>query len=163
MSEYDRLKKQFDEIEEKQRSAHEKGLRNCHALAVKMRMMPGSDSQWEHVVRFCEEAGVSRSLLRDGSADFKRECLERVDEGMEPAVTHPKTQREEGDLPTIWQRIDWAEFGFAVIRAAIIPVLIFIVANIAGAFHPMLFLIWLGATLGAAYVNLDDQKQRFVG
>jgi len=41
-------------------------LRNCRALASRNTARKGSFDDWQHILRFCEEAGIKAEILREG-------------------------------------------------------------------------------------------------
>ena len=51
----------------KERDAMEKSLKNCRLLAAR-EFHKTNDEVWGHVLRFCKEAGVEGSLLRESPA-----------------------------------------------------------------------------------------------
>lgn len=64
MSEYDRLKKQKQDILARQATLEHLALRNCLALATRMAASCPS-LEWQSIIRYCNAAGVSSTLLRD--------------------------------------------------------------------------------------------------
>lgn len=54
----------------------ELALRNCLAMAGRMLRKGGVDADpaWEHVVRFCKEAGVEPNILRESTTPTMCMC-----------------------------------------------------------------------------------------